>query len=350
MLPCFDNCVNDILDAVLCQDQTEAITSTPPAGNPTAPVSAGGAGVMVRRTIAGHQFVEDNTLGNERIKTQHALGSYEEFTNDGRNLVVKGESYSAIFGPTKVHIFEGNAEVVVGGAPREEGEEVDPENIPKMGLKLVIEGDLELNIGGKFIINCKGDMETTIEGSDERRVDGDYDNEVFGKHEMIVHQTVTQKYMNTKTQTVTGNYNHTQTGGNFVRYLTGNEANVVMGARAMYTTGGPATLTGDTINFSSTTGTMTFHAPTTFDFKGTNIVAHKGIESKEDIYALGNMISDKRVQGTDDVIGGAVSLRGHIHIQGAGFDNGAGGVTQSPLLIGNKLNGESLLSPGRNIA
>ena len=95
-------------------------------------------------TESGHSQEFDDTPGNERIRTQHRSGSFQEYQATG-NVVHKivGNGYTIIAKDNNVSI-SGACNITIYG-----------------NSNLDVKGDLYSTVGGKAKVNVKGDCELT---------------------------------------------------------------------------------------------------------------------------------------------------------------------------------------------
>lgn len=130
----------------------------------------------VRRTLSGHQFEEDDTLGRERIKMTHTSGTSQEFTPDGsRILMITGDDYTVIVGNGVLQV-NGNLNIVVNGE-----------------CNITSNENMNLTANGDMNVRVKGDRRTRIDGNDYLDVTGDVCANVGENNKVIVNGEYEEK-------------------------------------------------------------------------------------------------------------------------------------------------------------
>jgi hypothetical protein len=103
----------------------------------------------VLQTNSGHFQEFDDTPGAERIRTQHRIGTFVEWQQDG----------------TEVHRIEGNGYRIVA----------KDDNV-------IIKGKCNINIVGNAEVTIQGDAITNVQGSVKQLIEKDYDLVVKGNY------------------------------------------------------------------------------------------------------------------------------------------------------------------------
>jgi hypothetical protein len=107
-------------------------------------------------TESGHYQEFDDTPGNERIRTQHRTGSFQEYQATG-NVVHKiiGNGYHITIKDQKVQI-EGGCHVVIMK---------DAEIAVHGNMHLLVDGDFTQTVKGNYNLTVQGDHKTECEGA-----------------------------------------------------------------------------------------------------------------------------------------------------------------------------------------
>ncbi len=99
----------------------------------------------VERSLRGHLHEVDDTLGCERIKRQHCLGSYEEYDPQGsRNVVLVKNDFTEVAG-NKTLVVYGDINLVVHGNVQE-----------------TVHCNKTLTVGGDYTVNVHGNHRNII--------------------------------------------------------------------------------------------------------------------------------------------------------------------------------------------
>lgn len=133
----------------------------------------------VKVTESGHYQEFDDTPKNERIRTQHRTGSFQEYQATG-NVVHKivGNGFHIVIQDQKVQI---------------DG-----------GCHIVVMKDAEIAVHGNMNLMVDGDFTQTVKGNYNLTVQGDHKTECEGKHQATASDVVHQS---TGELTVSGNLN-----------------------------------------------------------------------------------------------------------------------------------------------
>lgn len=267
----------------------------------------------LRKTLGGHQFVEDNTLGVERIKRTHASGTFEEFTPEGgRTVVVEGDDYTAVF-KDKTIVVSGNVTVVVGDS-----------------CNLNVTNDLNINVGGNMNVNVKGNVDTRVDGNDFKAVTGDVGLKAGQNYKMNVHADAEE--------TINGSHRHKVLGEEFNSYVAGNkigftginDTQVINGAKVTAVPNGAITLAGQSFDAGIANG-INFDCGGTFRFSGSELFVEQKtwLLDQLDVAAAqqnhSTLEADGKITGYADVFGPSVSLSSHIHPYGGVHGSSTGG-------------------------
>lgn len=110
----------------------------------------------VKVTESGHYQEFDDTPKNERIRTQHRSGSFEEYQATG-NVVHKivGNGFHIVIKDQKVQI-EGGCHVVIMK---------DAEIAVHGNMHLLVDGDFNQTVKGNYNLTVQGDHKTYCEGA-----------------------------------------------------------------------------------------------------------------------------------------------------------------------------------------
>lgn len=149
----------------------------------------------VRVTESGHEFHEDDTPGNERLRTAHKSGSYDEIHPEGsRTAYTVGHEQEYVKGGATRTVDE-NQDDKVGGHHRE---------LVNGGTHKEYGGDVEITCGGDYRIVALGNGKFAISGVLYIGVRGDANIHVGGKTDIISEGDTT---LTTPTLNVNANVN-----------------------------------------------------------------------------------------------------------------------------------------------
>ena len=132
--------------------------------------------VHVEKSEAGHLRVVDDTLGGERLLTQHKIGTLDEYLSNGDKRVrIIGDGYEIIAG--QKNIFIGAA----GKANREDA------------LNLTVNGNVRQLVKGDYILEVEGDYYEKIHGSRYTKIGakgggGNYEVEIRGNYSAQINE------------------------------------------------------------------------------------------------------------------------------------------------------------------
>lgn len=147
----------------------------------------------VEKTISGHQFETDDTVGNERIKRSHAKGTYEEWdATGGRTLVVNGENFSAVVGNETIVIsgacnvtVTGNCNLNVGNHLFAEAQTMYFQARQSINFKAGSSINME-SVAGDFTVNSGGGYRLTVEGEANERFKSKLDTNIVGDNDLTI--------------------------------------------------------------------------------------------------------------------------------------------------------------------
>lgn len=119
-------------------------------GKPQSPYNS------ARSTECGHYEEWDSTPGNERIRFQHRIGSFQEYQATG-NVVHKivGNGYHLVLKDDIIEI-QGNCRIVV---------HKDAETHIMGDLHFLVDGDMTHTVKGDYNLTVQGDYNTNVEGA-----------------------------------------------------------------------------------------------------------------------------------------------------------------------------------------
>ena len=172
----------------------------------------------VERTVSGHQFEVDDTVGNERIKRRHTAGTFEEWDADGgRTVVVVGHNYSAHLSGNSI-VVNGACNITVNGdcnlqvekSLRAEAEDIYLNSRKSMnisaGTTMSLEtreaadagtstgsapgGDIGIVSAGGYNLTVKGEATEIFEKSLETEIRDNLDLTIDGNYEVEIGTTV----------------------------------------------------------------------------------------------------------------------------------------------------------------
>ncbi len=157
----------------------------------------------VEKTVSGHQFEVDDTVGNERIKRRHTAGTYEEWDADGgRTVVVVGHNYSAHLSGNSI-VVHGACNITVAGdcnlqvekSLRAEAEDIYLNSRKSMnisaGTTMSLEtredgGGIGIVSAGEYNLTVKGEAHEKFEKSLDTDITDDFDLTIDGNYEALI--------------------------------------------------------------------------------------------------------------------------------------------------------------------
>ena len=157
----------------------------------------------VEKTVSGHQFEVDDTVGNERIKRRHTAGTYEEWDADGgRTVVVVGHNYSAHLSGNSI-VVHGACNITVAGdcnlqvekSLRAEAEDIYLNSRKSMnisaGTTMSLEtredgGGIGIVSAGEYNLTVKGEAHEKFEKSLDTDITDDFDLTIDGNYEVLI--------------------------------------------------------------------------------------------------------------------------------------------------------------------
>ena len=132
--------------------------------------------VHVEKSEAGHLRVVDDTLGGERLLTQHKTGTLDEYLPNGDKRVrIIGDGYEIIAGQKNIFIGAG------GRASREDA------------LNLTVNGNVRQLVKGDYILEVEGDYYEKVHGSRHTKIGakgggGNYEIEIRGNYSAQINE------------------------------------------------------------------------------------------------------------------------------------------------------------------
>ena len=277
----------------------------------------------VKKTISGHTFEVDDTLGAERIKTEHCSGTYDEVIADGsKTVVVVGKGHYTIHNGADITVV-GKCNITVKGECNQ-----------------IIEGDYNVTVHGDHNLTVKGNRRTRIDKSDLVETVGDYSYNCGQNHQMRVDDDSNLFVGGNNVDTVIGT-RVTTIGKQHTINSLDSRIDVIQGMFVCTSTESTS-IASDVINFSSSDATN-MHAENHFNVVRGDI----NLTDNLDVEGIGEIKGDLTVEegaitaaagpitaSTKDVSGfgpfGAVSLTGHVHIETGGTTLVPTGSTGSP--------------------
>jgi len=269
--------------------------------------------LSLKNTLGGHQFVEDNTLGNERIKRTHASGTFDEYTPEGgRNVVVHGDDYTAVF-KDKTIVVSGNVTVVIGDS-----------------CNLNVTNDLNINVGGNMNVNVKGNVDTRVDGNNFKAVTGDVGLKAGQNYKLNVHADAEETINGSHRHKVLGEEYNSYAAGNKVGFTGINDTQVIGGSKVTAVPNGAITIAGQSLD-TGIQGPINFNCLGKFNFTGSDLTIQKKTWHQNDVDVIGKQQNhstfeaDGKITGYADVFGPSVSLSSHIHPYGGVHGSSTGG-------------------------
>jgi len=117
---------------------------------------------------SGHQTEIDDTPGHERLRESHKSGTYWEISPDGRKVeLIVVDDYKYIKGGMTLTV-DYNGDIKIGG-----------------NLRLVIEKDAYIEVGGDVTSVVKGDSHQVVKGDSHLIVEGS--TEITSKKTLKLH-------------------------------------------------------------------------------------------------------------------------------------------------------------------
>lgn len=154
-------------------------------------------------TPAGHQIELDNTPSHERIRIQHAEGSYFEMMPSGRETKKTSGLYQQFVGEDKELLVQANEKTQIGGnrtrlisgndsdtIAGDRSTKIDGSQSEIIGMHrevsilgndtLTVDGDGTIIVKGNVKIIVQGDADLTVEGNVDAKVNGNMSQAVQG--------------------------------------------------------------------------------------------------------------------------------------------------------------------------
>ena len=155
----------------------------------------------VKRTIGGHLFEENNSLGFERIKRTHCTGTSEDLGPDGsRTSIITGNDFTVVVRDKTVSITgscninvqgECNLTVVKNCNLEVQG---DLNTRVKGDRRTRIDGNDYLDVAGEIDINIGSDSNPGNAGNYKLVVNGEYDEKIKGQFRSEVYKEVNMQW------------------------------------------------------------------------------------------------------------------------------------------------------------
>ena len=244
----------------------------------------------VRESISGHVHEVDDTPASQRISAFHTSGTYQEMIHDGSMITtVVGKNFKIVMKGENTYV---------------EGD-----------LNLTVTGNLNTRVEKDYHLEVKGDMTEIVHGSLRRKVAHNLQEEIGQDMSTII----TGKEIR---QVHEGRYTKIQ----------GEDDELFVEKDLMITSSDLYAITNNVKVAAQKT--ITLSAATSIDVKSTNINMSTNYAGEDgQIFSMNQV--DSRCTGNVVVYGDvwasptgdAVSLYYHTHVQNAGDDAGAGGIT-----------------------
>ena len=210
----------------------------PTSANPRYPYN------NVTETSSGHRIELDDTPGEERITTVHAVGSGMEFHADGTVVLNSYDKTIQVVGDDFTVYVRGNGDITYEG---------DLSMHVRGDMKVKVDNNYTLEVGGKII-------ERAIEGRSEV-VEGDKVSTVIGNMSETITNSATRTTLGDNTQVVKGDMNFWAEGD--AEYLT--KGNQHFSSEESMTSASPV--------INATALNMNLTAPSGH-FGGSGVIAH----------------------------------------------------------------------------
>jgi hypothetical protein len=237
----------------------------------------------VTKTVGGHIFEVDDTLGAERIHRQHKSGSYETFdSSGGRVLHITGSGYTMI-------VKDDN--ITVGGS-----------------VNLTIAGDCNTTVLGNYNLHVEGNMNETVRGIKRTKVGGNRLSEVGGDDAVNVSGKISSTATNKSetingASTITSGTTNQTINGDLQNMVTGNSVQICGQSAAIVSTVGLTLGSMGFINIGSTV------------VNSSGFLNHTGPASILGAVSITGAVGVTGIVTTTNTFAGLVSLRGHTHTE-----------------------------------
>jgi hypothetical protein len=261
---------------------------------------------QVQETVCGHLQEIDSTAGNERMRWEHAKGTYEEWdARGGRTVVVRGDNFGAVVGNEDI-VITGQCNITVNGdcgilctqdlTAKAKSIHLSAEE--SINLKAGTSINME-SVEGDFAVNSGGGYRLTVEGEANERFKAKLDTNIVGDNDL----------------TIGGNF-ETQVGSIATQYAELG-TNIVSGSDASINLAGGSAGVGlsssGALGLSSTTSAINFNS------------AESTIFNSKDFTIASGPVDIAEALTTDSTITGGtgVELTAHIHTGDDGGNTGA---------------------------
>jgi hypothetical protein len=274
----------------------------------------------VERSISGHQFETDDTVGNERIKRSHAKGTFEEWdATGGRTLVVNGENFTAVVGNESIVIsgtcnvtVTGDCNLNVGAHLFAEAQTMYFQARQSINFKAGSSINME-SVAGDFTVNSGGGYRLTVEGEANERFKSKLDTNIVGDNDLTIGQNFNTQVGSIATQ-------HAEAGTN----ITSGTNTMLAGGNKLILGGGEGegvdVHSGGIIDVKSKSSTTI----TSEDSLSVNSTASTVFESADFTIASGPVDIAEALTTDSTITGGTgVELTAHIHTGDDGGNTGA---------------------------
>lgn len=236
----------------------------------------------VERTLSGHQFETDNTIGAERIKRLHTSGTYEEWdATGGSTKVIHGRDYTLIMDGKEL-IVHGAVNIVVVG-----------------DCNTSVTGNYNLTVGGDYNMHVAGTSRRRINGNDFTETTGDRAYNVGQSYKIIAEDDYICKIKGDNNVKIQGRNDVTIGSGSSVT-CTGHSVDNVDGLRVLFSTDSASLASGGDLTLASS-GSQNYSSASFNVVKGPVNITDAQTNSST-ITAVG------------DVRGSGVSLEKHTHL------------------------------------
>ena len=160
----------------------------------------------VEKTVSGHQFETDDTVGNERIKRSHAKGTFEEWdATGGRTLVVNGENFTAIVGNESI-VVSGNCNITVtGDCNLNVGAHLFAEAQTmyfqaRQSINFKAGSNIIMDASNDFSVNSGANYNLTVGGEGHERFQSKLDTNIVGDNDLTIGQNFNTQVGSISTQ------------------------------------------------------------------------------------------------------------------------------------------------------
>ncbi len=286
---------------------------------------------QVQETVSGHLQEIDDTAGNERMRWEHAKGTYEEWdANGGRTVVVRGDNFEAVVGNNNI-VVTGQCNITVNGDCgilctqdlTANAKSIHLSAQESINLKAGTSINME-SVAGDFAVNSGGGYRLTVEGEANERFKGKLDTNVIGDNDLTIGG-------NFETQVGSISTQHAEAGTN----ITSGSNTMLAGGNKLILGGGDGTAGGGTgagvdVHSAGAVAVKSKSSTTitSEDSFAVNSTASTVFDSSDFTIETGpvtirpTVATDSTITAAGDIVGGTkqVSINDHKHGDGTGSD------------------------------